>query len=242
MRVTKASFPAPPSRMSRRPWPRARCGTKERWPASAQALQANLAIAQASSRDPPVKNDRRRSCSAARPCWCCRRRAGAAPGKRRRFAVARDQHHRAHAAGPVVEEFYLWAAGRWWQAATWRGNGAPPRRLRVRGEARAALADQFNRRGEGRRRADHRCDQPTELLQSKGEPQLSPIPGTSLYVTNSPNDIFLSRSADRAATYFVLISGDGSREGAYRAVAYVAGKALPADFAKIPADHPMRTC
>ena len=79
---------------------------------------------------------------------------------------------------------------------------------------------------------------PTELLQSKGEPKLSPIPRTELlYMSNSQNDIFLVLGAQ---TYYALISG---RWFTAKALAgpwsFVPPKSLPADFAKIPADHPM---
>ena len=79
---------------------------------------------------------------------------------------------------------------------------------------------------------------PTELLQSKGEPKLAPIPGTHLlYVTNSSNDILLDLGAQ---TYYVLISGRWFTSKALTGPwTFVAGKSLPAEFAKIPADHPM---
>src|SRR5256885_3351059 len=46
---------------------------------------------------------------------------------------------------------------------------------------------------------------PTELLQSKGEPQMTPIPGTQLlYMANSPNDILFDLAGQ---TYYILVSG-----------------------------------
>jgi uncharacterized membrane protein YgcG len=79
---------------------------------------------------------------------------------------------------------------------------------------------------------------PTELLQSKGPPQLTPIPGTELlYLANSPNDIFMVLGAQ---TYYALISGRWFTAKALTGPwAFVPGKALPADFAKIPPDHAM---
>lgn len=79
---------------------------------------------------------------------------------------------------------------------------------------------------------------PTELLQTDGPPEYSPIEGTRLlYVANSPDSIFLDL---RTQDYFVLISGRW-----YRAAdlvngrwVFVPGSQLPADFAMIPSDHP----
>jgi hypothetical protein len=75
---------------------------------------------------------------------------------------------------------------------------------------------------------------PTELIQSKGEPNFTPIQGTSLlFMNNSVNDIFMDEGSQQ---YFVLISGRW-----YQAKSmtgnnwkYIPADQLPADFAKIP--------
>ena len=79
---------------------------------------------------------------------------------------------------------------------------------------------------------------PTELLQSKGEPKLTPIPGTQLlYVSNSSNDIFMELGTQ---TYYALISGRWfSAKVLTGPWSFVPGKSLPAEFAKIPAEHQM---
>jgi uncharacterized membrane protein YgcG len=79
---------------------------------------------------------------------------------------------------------------------------------------------------------------PTELLQSKGEPKMTPIPGTQLlYVSNSTNDIFLDTQNQR---HYVLISGRWfTSKGLSGPWTHVPAKSLPADFAKIPPDHAM---
>ncbi|MEZ0391585.1 MAG: hypothetical protein ACAH59_05180 [Pseudobdellovibrionaceae bacterium] len=79
--------------------------------------------------------------------------------------------------------------------------------------------------------------EPTELLQSLGDPKYDAIPGTSLfYVSNSPNSIFLEKDSK---TIYVLISGRWfsakNPQGPWK---YVPGKELPKDFAKIPTDSP----
>ena len=78
--------------------------------------------------------------------------------------------------------------------------------------------------------------EPAELIQLHGKAQFSPIQGTQLlYVTNTDGDLFMSVSQQR---YYVLLSGrwfsaqnlDGPWE-------FVAGSALPPDFARIPPGH-----
>ncbi|ULU27122.1 hypothetical protein [Dyella terrae] len=80
--------------------------------------------------------------------------------------------------------------------------------------------------------------QPSELIMVDGDPQFETIPGTQLaYVTNTSEDVFVDQTQD--STWYVLISGRwftaNSTNGPWR---YVAGKELPADFAKIPTDSP----
>jgi hypothetical protein len=75
---------------------------------------------------------------------------------------------------------------------------------------------------------------PTELIQTKGRPQFSPIPNTQLtYVSNSDNDIFLYLPTQ---AYYTLLSGRWftARDmgGDWTPVA---SSELPQDFAKIPA-------
>lgn len=78
--------------------------------------------------------------------------------------------------------------------------------------------------------------QPTELLQTQGEPQVASIEGTNLiYVTNTDNDIFVHTPSQE---HYILLSGRWfkaqSMLGPWQ---YVSGDKLPADFAKIPVTH-----
>src|SRR5262245_58827716 len=78
---------------------------------------------------------------------------------------------------------------------------------------------------------------PAELLTSEGDMQFKPISGTGLlYVDNSGDQIFLNTAN---LNYYVLISGRWfaarSMDGPW---AYVDGKDLPSDFAKIPEGGP----
>jgi hypothetical protein len=79
---------------------------------------------------------------------------------------------------------------------------------------------------------------PTELIETKGEPQFKPIPGTGLeYAENTNGNLFRL-----GGEYYVLISGrwfkGASFEGPW---AFVGGTDFPADFAKIPQDSPKAT-
>ncbi len=79
---------------------------------------------------------------------------------------------------------------------------------------------------------------PTELLQTDGAAQYSPIERTQLlYVTNSPNKLFLDL---RTQNHYALISGRWYRTTtlAQGQWIYVPAASLPTDFAMIPAEHP----
>ena len=79
--------------------------------------------------------------------------------------------------------------------------------------------------------------EPAELLQIDGPAQYAPIQDTRLlYVTNSPNRIFLDLGT---ASHYVLISGRWYRARALQhgPWEYVAAGKLPGDFALIPPDH-----
>jgi hypothetical protein len=79
---------------------------------------------------------------------------------------------------------------------------------------------------------------PTELLQTDGPPQYAPIERTQLlYVTNSPNKLFLDLSTQY---HYALISGRWYRTTtlAQGQWSYVPAANLPGDFAMIPAEHP----
>jgi hypothetical protein len=82
--------------------------------------------------------------------------------------------------------------------------------------------------------------QPTELISSTGDPEYTPIDGTELmYASNTDSDVLLDLNS---LTTYVLLSGRwymaDSLEGPWT---YVAGEALPADFAKIPEENDMGT-
>jgi hypothetical protein len=80
---------------------------------------------------------------------------------------------------------------------------------------------------------------PTELLQTEGPVEYTPIPDTQLlYVSNSPDKIFFDMRKQR---FLVLLAGRwyGATELGGGRWEYVPADNLPADFARIPDDHPM---
>jgi len=79
---------------------------------------------------------------------------------------------------------------------------------------------------------------PTELIETTGDPKFTPIPGTGLeFAANTSGNIF------RLGTdYYILVSGrwfkNPTLDGPWT---FVDSQAMPADFAKIPADSPKST-
>jgi len=254
VRITKSSFPGVSPEDAEKFLATLRASvTKQSWPVSAQALQANLAIAQArSQKGLPVKNDPPQILFRTAPSMLvvvdgepALREMKDAPGLQRIINTTALIFFEKSSS-----TYSLRALGRWWQAPALGGEWkSGPLMLASLDKPREALDKQYDPL-EGKD-ADGKplfepgvtpqiilATKPTELLQSKGEPKLSPIPRTDLlYVANSRNDIFLVLGAQ---TYYVLISG---RWFTAKALAgpwsFVPGKSLPADFAKIPADHPM---
>ncbi len=76
---------------------------------------------------------------------------------------------------------------------------------------------------------------PSELILIEGDPQLALIPDTELlWVTNTENDLFLSRSNNN---FYYLVSGRWFRAENLDGPWVFATKELPTDFLKIPEDH-----
>ena len=251
VRIVKGSFPGLPQAQADQYLAKLRAALpKDGWPVSVKSLQANLAITQARSKGKPVKNDPPAVLFRRSPTLLvlvdgepARREAKGLTGIER---VINTQALIAYQ--PASSLYYMWALGRWWQAkevtGEWTAAASPPGDLEY---LRASLTDRYDPVdgkkedgkpvfGEGVVPQLVVATKPTELLQSNGDPQFSPIPGTQLlYMSNSPNDIFNHLASQQ---YFVLISGrwfaSKSLNGPWT---HVAGKSLPADFARIPPEH-----
>jgi hypothetical protein len=255
VRITKSSFPGASPEESQKYLAALRGSvTKQSWPVSAQALQANLAVTQARSKQKTVevKNDPPQIIFRNVPSMLVM--VDGEPALRPAKDVPSLWRVINTAAlilqDPTTKTHYLWAVGRWFEAkevaGEWKPAASPPATVE---KARAALGKELDPL-EGKT-ADGKsvfepgtvpqiivATKPTELLQSKGEPQLLPIPGTQLlYMANSPNDIFLQLGPQ---TYFVLISGRWfSAKALTGPWTYIPGKSLPPDFARIPPNHQM---
>ena len=254
LRITKSSFPGASAEEAEKYLATLRASvTRQSWPVSAQALQANLAIAQArSQKGLPVKNDPPQILFRTAPSMLvvvdgepALREVKDAPGLQRIINTTALIFFEKSSS-----TYSLRALGRWWQAPALAGEWkSGPLMLASLDKPREALDKQYDpldgKDADGKPVFEPGvtpqiivATKPTELLQSKGEPKLSPIPRTELlYMSNSQNDIFLVLGAQ---TYYALISG---RWFTAKALAgpwsFVPPKSLPADFAKIPADHPM---
>src|SRR6185295_1265746 len=226
--------------------------TRQSWPVSVQALQANLAVTQARSRQKglEVKNDPPRILFRTTPSLLVM-----IDGKPelREVKDSLGLQRVVNTQAVILLEsssYYLWALGRWWQASALDGEWkAGPLALAQLDRARDALGKNFDplegKDGDGKPLFEPGvtpqfivASEPTELLQAKGEPKFSPIPRTQLlYMANSSNDIFMETGTQ---AYHVLISGRWfsakSLDGPW---SFVPGKQLPPDFARIPPEHPM---
>ena len=147
-------------------------------------------------------------------------------------------------------QFYLYGAKHWYVAPQATGpyrytNGQIPANLRNI-EQQIISKEQSNANNNTNQNNAPANDQsttipniivstvPAELIQSKGEPNFTPIQGTTLlYINNSVNDIFMDENSQQ---YFVLISGRWYQAKTLNGNnwKYIPADQLPGDFAKIP--------
>jgi hypothetical protein len=155
------------------------------------------------------------------------------------------------ALDPQAGRYDLWLSDRWVQAPSldgpWTVASAPPKALDA---MKASLIDSDEvdllddtssdvqallRKGEIPK--IYVSTGPAELLQIQGAPQLAPVDDTELVeVTNTSSDILIDPGSGET---YVLLSGRWFRarslDGPW---SYVEPGKLPADFAKIPENHP----
>lgn len=146
--------------------------------------------------------------------------------------------------------YYLRALGRWMQApkldGPWIVTQNPPAALAIALKNAGSQTNLLDEPGpdiaeaakQGVMPAIYVSATPAELVQSTGQAEYAPIPGTELlYVRNMSSNVLIDT---KTQDYYVLISGRWFRtkslaDGKWE---YVANDALPADFAKIPENHP----
>ena len=144
------------------------------------------------------------------------------------------------------KQFYLYGARHWYAAPNATGPYSYAGKVPSKLEKVQKSVDDANSSNAGYIDSSAAADtlisnivvstEPAELIQTNGNPALTPIPGTGLsYVSNSSNDIF--RAAD--GQYYVLLSGRWYKSAQLQSGwQYVASDALPPDFAKIPEGSP----
>ncbi|MBP7864548.1 MAG: hypothetical protein KA419_01255 [Acidobacteria bacterium] len=77
---------------------------------------------------------------------------------------------------------------------------------------------------------------PAELILLEGKPKLKDIKGTGLrWVTNTESELFQEKASK---AWFFLVAGRWYRAASLEGPWVLASNRLPADFAKIPKDHP----
>ena len=144
----------------------------------------------------------------------------------------------------LSERYFIFVAGRWMEARAIEGpwSLAQVRPAALEEAKQQAVADGHVDLLEGAANNKRApvilvSTVPSEVVQTDGPPLYSPIQGTQLlYVTNSPNRIFLDLSTQ---LYYVLLAGRWYSSGWLNAAAwkYVPGNSLPASFAAIPEGH-----
>jgi hypothetical protein len=145
------------------------------------------------------------------------------------------------------KSFYLQALGNWYQAddleGSWRVAANVPSSLELIKQSLAAVkqVDLMEPSLDGtppeKPPTVYVSTVPAEVIQTEGEPAFLPIEGTELLQAKNSDDIILLDI--KTNDYYVLISGRWFKAKSLQGPwAFVPGKDLPADLAKIPADHP----
>lgn len=142
--------------------------------------------------------------------------------------------------------FHLQAAGTWYESPNLTGPWVITPQV-PQDVAAAAKAAQKSQKADPLLKQDGKpvtpppaivvATQPTELIQTDGQPELLPVAGTQLMtMKNADHAVFMDPNSN---DYYVLISGrwfkGKSLDGEWT---YVANDALPADFAKISPEDP----
>jgi len=251
--VHKADFPLQPNRSGEFLDALRQGLAAKTWTISRQRLEADLAIERAAqqSQAQPLRNDPPSIIYSDRPAVLVP--IDGAPVMREVPTVP-DLLRVVNTRALIVLDkttgrYDLQAAGHWFTAGSldgpWSLDGDPGASLE-RAKEQALAQDQVELLDDGEARdgdlpAIYVSTRPTELVRTDGPPQYSPIERTQLlYVTNSPNSIFLEL---KSGYYYVLFSGRWYRaktlaQGPWQ---YVSGASLPADFAMIPSTHPAQS-
>ncbi|MGH7331956.1 MAG: carbohydrate-binding family V/XII, partial [Candidatus Rokuibacteriota bacterium] len=248
IKVTKASFPGFPQKTDD-----LLRVIRQQVPAGIKVLglaqvEANLAVAQAkqTAKVIPVKNDPPQIIFSPTPALLIRIDGQPSLRQVSGSSLLRVINTRSLILlDSATGQYYLYAFDQWLDAPTLTGPWAPAGSVSSALESArqaAVAAGQVDlleppSTGQGALPTIYVSTAPTELIETNGPPEWSPIPGTELlYVTNTDAHVFLEL---RAQLTYVLLSGRWFRarstSGPWQ---FVGPNQLPADFAKIPETHP----
>ena len=144
--------------------------------------------------------------------------------------------------------FYLYGADSWYKSqdpvkSSWKNILNPPQNVISyfnelnKKSDKSDVASQGNKKQVGTKAPGVPAivvrTRPSELIQSKGDPQYAPIQGTQLlYMTNTNDNIFMTIDKNQ---YYILISGRWYSSSVLTGPwAFIDAENLPPDFAKIP--------
>lgn len=254
MKVTRANFPTQPDAAQRlidflnQNVPE---GTKE---IALDRLESALAITQAQQKDNslPLNNDPPRVIISDKPALLVLVDGAPALRDTQVPSVKRVINTRALLLFNQPDgKYYLYAQQHWMQAdkieSTWTVANNVPQGLDSikKSAADSKIVDLYDDKDPDAPAASgpppvpvvYVSTLPAELIELDGKPQFAPIEGTQLLnVTNTSGDLFMDTTSQ---DYYVLISGRWFRSKSLSGGwAYVSNDRLPADFAKIPEQHP----
>ena len=219
------------------------------WEVSRERLNENLAIdrAAARNRSQPLRNDPPRIVYVATPTVLVP--IDGAPVLREMDGLGLQRVLNTRALllqDPSAKRYFLYVAGYWLEATAldgpWTEAHVLPMKLddakRQAQEAGAVDLLEDDEQASARAPAVLVSTGATELVQTDGPPQYTPIGRTDLlFVSNSPNRLFLDL---RTQMHYVLLAGRWYRTPSLASGpwTFVPGSNLPADFALIPDGHP----
>jgi len=136
-------------------------------------------------------------------------------------------------------KYYMYGQKIWYSSASLKENWAPTKSLPATIKVVNEQIVKYEKENNDTTKAPSPtpvvvvCTEPTELIQSNGEPKFAAVENAGLlYMTNTDDDIFMDVAGKQ---YHILLSGRWYSSPALNGPwTYVSSDKLPSDFAKIP--------